>query len=98
MQHIKVEALIHKYCFKIKKMINTTRLVKVGAAWTSIVYAICYVGVALVPGIREWFMLYALHTDVTVGTDVMTIGTFISGLVIWNVVAALALWIFASLW
>ena len=79
-------------------MINTTRLLKVGAAWISITYVICYAGVALIPGVREWFMRYALHTDIATGTDIMTVGTFISGLIIWNVVAAISLWIFAALW
>ena len=79
-------------------MINTNRLLKVGAVWISIVYVICYAGVAFIPGIREWFMLNALHTNVDAGIDVLTVGTFISGLIIWNVVAAVALWIFAGLW
>lgn len=79
-------------------MINTQHLLKVGAAWISIVYAICYAGVALFPGIRPAFMRYALHTAVNTGTDVLTIGTFLSGLVIWNIVALAGFWLFAALW
>lgn len=80
-------------------MINTTRLLKVSAAWTSIVYIVCFGGVALVPGIREWFLQYALHSiNVGIGESAMTLGTFISGLVIWDIVAVLTAWLFAYLW
>jgi hypothetical protein len=80
-------------------MIDTTHLLKVTAAWVSIVYVVCFGGVALAPGIREWFMQYALHaTNVGIGENVMTLSTFIAGLIIWNIVAALAVWIFAFLW
>ena len=79
-------------------MINTTHLLKVSAAWISIVYVICYAGVAFFPGIREWFMTYALHTNVDTGTDVLSWGIFLSGLVIWNIIALVSVWIFAALW
>lgn len=78
-------------------MINTKHLLKVGAAWISIVYAICFLGVALIPGIRSGFMKYALHTNVDVGVNFMNFGTFISGLIIWNIVALVGFWLFATL-
>ena len=78
-------------------MINTTHLLKVTAAWISVVYAVCFLGVALFPGIREAFMYYGLHTTATVGENVMTFTTFISGLVIWNVISFLAVGLFAIL-
>jgi len=79
-------------------MIDTRHALKVSAVWISIVYFVCFGGVALVPGIRGWFMTYALHTNVSLLENVMTLGTFISGLIIWNVIAALAIWLFAFLW
>lgn len=79
-------------------MNNIKHLLRVTSAWISIVYVICFGGVALAPGIREWFMRYALHTNVNLGENVMTITTFVAGLVIWNVVALLAVWIFAYLY
>lgn len=78
-------------------MINTKHLLKVAAAWISIAYVICYAGVALIPGIRPGFMKYALHTAVDTGTNVLTFGTFISGLIIWNIVALFFIWLFAIL-
>lgn len=78
-------------------MINTTHLLKVTAVWISIVYAVCFVGVALFPGIREAFMYYGLHTTTSLGENVATFTTFISGLVIWNVIAFLSVGLFAIL-
>ena len=79
------------------QVINTTHLLKVAAAWISIVYVICFVGVAMFPGIRPGFMQYGLHMGIDMGRNILNVGTFISGLVIWNIVAFLAVWLFAVL-
>lgn len=80
-------------------MIDTKHLLRVTVAWVSVVYTVCFGGVALVPGIREWFMQYALHaTNVSVGENVITLTTFITGLIVWNIVAVLTVWLFAFLW
>jgi uncharacterized membrane protein len=76
-------------------MINTSRLLKVSAVWISVVYVICFLGVALFESSRAWFMLYALHTTVSLEQSVVTIGTFFSGLIIWNIVAFLGIGLFA---
>lgn len=78
-------------------MINTTHLLKVTAVWVSIVDIVCFAGVALFPNIRPAFMLYGLHTTTALGENVMTLTTFVSGLVIWNVIAFLAVGLFAYL-
>ena len=78
-------------------MINTNHVLKVTAAWVSVVWTVCFAGVALVPGIRQAFLLYGLHTTTTLGEDVMTLTTFVMGLVIWNVIALLAVGLFAFL-
>ncbi|OGG71251.1 hypothetical protein A3F27_00090 [Candidatus Kaiserbacteria bacterium RIFCSPHIGHO2_12_FULL_53_13] len=78
-------------------MINTNHLLKVTAAWVSIVYVVCFLGVALFPGIRPAFMYYGLHTTTNLGENVMTLTTFVSGLAVWNVVAYLAVGLFAVL-
>ena len=78
-------------------MINTKHLLKVTAAWISVVYAVCFLGVALFPGIREAFMYYGLHTNANVGENILTLTTFVTGLVIWNIVALLAVGLFATL-
>ena len=80
-------------------MIGTSRLLKVTVAWISIVYVVCFLGVAVVPGIRKWFIQYALHaTNVGIEENVTTLGTFVSGFITWNIVAVLVVLLFASLW
>lgn len=78
-------------------MINTRHLQKVTIAWVSIVWTVCYAGVLLFPNIRLSFALYALHMTATFGENIMTLTTFVSGLVIWNVVGLLAISLFATL-
>lgn len=79
-------------------MINLQHLLKVTVAWTSIVYTVCFAGVALVPGVRPGFMRYGMHVgNFDMGRDILTFGTFLSGLVIWNIIALLAVWLFAAL-
>lgn len=78
-------------------MINTSHLLKVTIVWVSIVNIVCFVGVALFPGIRPAFGYYAFHTTTNLGENVMTITTFISGLVIWNITALLVVGLFAFL-
>ncbi|OGZ22598.1 MAG: hypothetical protein A3A08_02330 [Candidatus Nealsonbacteria bacterium RIFCSPLOWO2_01_FULL_41_9] len=79
-------------------MLNIKHLLKVSAAWISVVYAVCFLGVAFWPGVRSGFMMYGLHVNgLNMGQNVLTIGTFISGLIIWNIVAFLAVWLFGFL-
>ena len=79
-------------------MINTTRILKVAIAWTSIVYVVCFAVVALFPGVRDAFFIYSIHTKISGMENVMSAGTFISGLIIWNIIAVLAVWLFAALY
>lgn len=75
----------------------SNHLLKVTMGWISAVYAVCYFGVLLFPASRELFMRYALHTNMTFGENVFTLATFISGLIIWNIVAVLAVALWAYL-
>lgn len=77
-------------------MINTSHLLKVTVAWITIAYVICFGGVALFPDIRSLFMRYALHSEVSMG-NVMSATTFVTGLILWNIVAVIAVWLFAVL-
>ena len=78
-------------------MIEIRHLLKVTVAWTSIVYAICYFGVSMYPPIRMMTWRYAMHMDWNVASGYFGFGYFISGLIIWNVVALLGVWLFALL-
>ena len=78
-------------------MIDTRHLLKVIAAWVTIVYIVCFGGVAVIPGVRSWFIHYALHMNVNMDENVITFATFVSGLVIWNVIGVLGTWLLAFL-
>lgn len=78
-------------------MINTKHLLKVSSAWVSIIYVICYAGVAIYPPIRSLFIKYSLHADVSFKSDFLSFGYFIAGLVVWNIVAIAGAWLFAAL-
>jgi hypothetical protein len=79
-------------------MINTQHLLKVAVAWTSIVYVICFGGVALYPPMRMLFVRYAFHAEFNMDAmNVITPLTFVTGLVLWNIVAVLAVSLFAML-
>ncbi|MBI2056057.1 MAG: hypothetical protein HYT37_01645 [Candidatus Sungbacteria bacterium] len=77
---------------------DTKHLLKVASAWISIVYVICFAGVALFPGVRPGFMRYGLHMGIDIWQNTLTLGTFLSGLIIWNIIALLAMWLFAFLY
>ncbi len=78
-------------------MINIKHLLKVTAIWTSTVYVVCYVGVALYPPVRTMTMRYAMHADVNVVSTYFGLAYFISGLIIWNAAALFLVWLFAWL-
>lgn len=79
-------------------MLNAQRVVKAGVLWTTVAYAVCFFGVALFPDIRSWFMEFALHTRIDTGENVMNVGTFVAGLVIWDALAAFGFWLFAAIY
>jgi uncharacterized membrane protein YhdT len=78
-------------------MIDTQHARKVAAAWITIAYLVCFGAVALFPQARQHFARYALHTEVEIG-NVVTPLAFVTGLVLWNVVAVLAVALFAVLY
>ena len=79
-------------------MINTTKLLKVTVIWVTLVYLVCFLGILAFPALRGWFILYGLHMQISSATTVTTVGTFVSGLVIWNAVALLATYTWSLVW
>lgn len=78
-------------------MINIKHLLKVASVWISIVYVVCYSGVAIYPPIRELTMRYAFHADMTFQSNFFGFGYFVSGLIVWNLVTTASVWLFAYL-
>jgi hypothetical protein len=78
-------------------IIDTTHLIKVGVAWVTILYVVCFGTVALYPPVRALTARYAFHIQLDLTENVTTVGTFITGLVLWNLAAALGFGLFALL-
>jgi hypothetical protein len=64
---------------------NTTRTLKIATAWISIAWAVCYLAFGLIPGLGPAATPYLLHVNLPM-ENIFTIGNFIGGLIIWNVV------------
>lgn len=68
---------------------NTTRILKIGLAWINIAYVVCYLLLGLIPGLRFSILPYALHLSLAAPLgNIFTIGNFIVGILLWNVVVA----------
>lgn len=78
-------------------MIDTNHLLKATAAWTSIVYAVCYFVVATYPQTRMMTLRYGMHMDLNFTSGYFGLSYFISGLIIWNLITLLSVWLFAFL-
>lgn len=77
---------------------DTSHSLKVGAAWITIVYVVCFAGVALFPSARTRFVEDALHMQATfLGQDIITLRSFVAGLILWNVLAFLGVGLFKLL-
>jgi len=67
---------------------NTARAVKIGMAWTTIVWTICYLAVGLIPGLGSAMVRDLAHMNVGPVERIFTIGNFIAGLISWNLIVA----------
>lgn len=67
-------------------------------AWTTVLYIVCYAVVALWPESRNLFMQYGLHSNFDMGTQNLGVTPFISGLIIWNIVDVISVWLFVALY
>jgi hypothetical protein len=61
------------------------RTLKIATAWTSIAWTVCYLALGLIPGLGRTAMPYLLHMNLPM-ENIFTIGNFIGGFIIWNVV------------
>jgi hypothetical protein len=66
---------------------NTTRAIKISLAWVSIAWTVCYLAFGLIPGLGPTVMPYILHMSVPM-ENIFTIGNFVVGLILWNVIVA----------
>lgn len=67
---------------------NITRAIKIGLAWTSIVWVVCYLLVGLIPGLGPMLLSYLFHLNLVSVENIFTIGNFVVGLILWNIIVA----------
>lgn len=79
-------------------MNDIKRSLELGAAWITIAYIVCFVGVALFPSVRTLFVEDALHMEANfLGQNIITFRSFWTGLVLWNALALLGVGLFKLL-
>jgi len=71
---------------------NTTRAVKIGLAWINITYILCYIIWGLLPTARPSVLPYILHLNIGPVETIFTLGNFIGGLILWNVIVGAGIW------
>jgi len=69
------------------------RAVKIGLAWINITYVLCYVLLGLLPATRPSILPYILHLNVGPVENIFTLGNFIVGLILWNVIVGASIWL-----
>jgi hypothetical protein len=67
---------------------NTTRAIKIGLAWVNIVWVVCYLVIGLVPRLGPTTLSYLLHVTMGPMENIFTIGNFLIGLILWNIIVA----------
>ena len=72
---------------------NTTRAIKIGLAWINITYVLCYMILGLIPVSRPSMLPYILHMNVGPVENIFTLGNFFGGLVLWNVIVGVGIWL-----
>ncbi len=70
---------------------NTARAIKIGLAWTSIVWTLCYLLVGLIPGLGPTLLSYLFHLNLGSAVNIFTIGNFAVGLILWNIIVAVGI-------
>lgn len=72
---------------------DTTRAVKIGLAWITITYVLCYVILGLLPAARPSILPYILHLNVGPVENIFTLGNFVVSLILWNVIVGASIWL-----
>ena len=72
---------------------NTLRAVKIGLAWINITYVLCYGILGLLPAVRPSALPYILHLNVGPVENIFSLGNFIVGLILWNVIVGAGIWL-----
>ena len=80
-------------------MMNVSRVVMVAVKWTTVVTVACAAFVWLLPDLTGQLTPILFHAmAATAEVRTLTLGSVLFYIVIWDVLAALGAWLFATLW
>ena len=80
-------------------MMNVSRVVMVAVKWTTVVTVACAAFVWLLPDLTAQLTPILFHAmAATAEVPTLTLGSVLFYIVIWDVLAALGAWLFATLW
>ncbi len=80
-------------------MLNQTRSITVAVQWTTVVTIVCALFVWLFPGLTASLTPILFHAMAgTAEVPSLTLGSVLLYIIIWDVLAALGAWLFATLW
>lgn len=77
---------------------NAVRVTKTAVIWMTIVYAICALGVALLPGLAESVMRSVFHGLAVTSSPKITFSTTVIGLIYLDIFTAISAYIFAAIY
>lgn len=79
-------------------MLNGAKIAKVTFVWATIVYLVCVLLAWLLPSVYMWGARNMVHFGMVTDAPTMTLAGVIQGLIIWDVVAVVILWLFVWLY
>lgn len=79
-------------------MLNGMKISKVAVVWATILYAVCVLVVGLLPSVYGLFSSYIVHFGTTVSKPEITFVSVLIGLILWNIVVFISVWLFVWLY
>lgn len=78
---------------------NTNKVTKTAMIWISILYTVCVILVLIIPAMMQSASSAIFHG---MSSDVLsvsiTIGSFIYGLIVWNIITVASVWLFGTIY
>ncbi len=79
-------------------MLNGTKIAKVTLIWATIVYLTCVLIAWILPSVYSWGAGNLIHFGMVTAAPALAISGVIQGLIIWDVIAVVMVWLFVWLY
>lgn len=79
-------------------MLNSAKIAKVTVVWMTILYIICTLIAAILPGIYAKFAGLLVHFGAVSQKPNITFLSAIVGLIVWDIVVYIAVWLFVAIY